>query len=134
MLSEKEAIEKLKEIRQDTITANKCGLSNNDFKEEIEVYDVVLSLLDKQIERFEKELDNKIDKLIEEQDEREEYTHSLEKILDKKNKTIDLMAEYINNGDIDEDVCKQMGEDMQCEEYTDLEHCKRCIKQYFERK
>lgn len=45
MLSEEQAIEKLKEIREDTIKANECGLSNNDFKEEIEVYNVVLNLI-----------------------------------------------------------------------------------------
>ena len=47
MLSEKQAIEKLKKIRQDTINANECGLSNNDFKEEIEVYDMVLNIIDR---------------------------------------------------------------------------------------
>ena len=49
MLSEdeKQAIEKLKKIREDTIKANECGLSNNDFKEEIEVYNTVLNLITK---------------------------------------------------------------------------------------
>ena len=32
MLSEEQAIENLKKIREDTIKANECGLSNNDFK------------------------------------------------------------------------------------------------------
>lgn len=50
MLSEEEkkSIDKLKKIREDTIKANECGLSNNDFKEEIEVYNVVLNLITKQ--------------------------------------------------------------------------------------
>ena len=47
MLSEERAIEKLKKIREDTIKANECGLSNNDFKEEIEVYDTVLNRITK---------------------------------------------------------------------------------------
>lgn len=49
MLSEEEkkAIEKLEEIREQTIRANECGLSNNDFKEEIEVYNTVLNLITK---------------------------------------------------------------------------------------
>lgn len=47
MLSEEQAIEKLKKIKKDTMTANECGLSNNDFKEEIEVYDTVLNLITK---------------------------------------------------------------------------------------
>ena len=53
MLSEKQAIEKLKKIKEDTIKANDCGLSNNDFKEEIEVYDVVLDLIKKQQKQLE---------------------------------------------------------------------------------
>ena len=53
MLSEEEAIEKLKKIKEDTIEANECGLSNNDFKEEIEVYDKVLNLIKKQREQLE---------------------------------------------------------------------------------
>ena len=65
-------IEKLKKIRQDTIKANECGLSNNDFKEEVEVYDMVLSLLDK-----------------------------LQKENEEKNKQIDLMVEYIYNMQIE---------------------------------
>lgn len=47
MLSEEQAIEKLKKIREQTIRANECGLSNNDFKEEIEVYNTVLNLITK---------------------------------------------------------------------------------------
>lgn len=72
MLSEEEkkSIDKLKKIREDTIKANECGLSNNDFKEEIEVYNVVLNLITKQ------------------QKENEE-----------KDKQIDLMARAIDNYD-----------------------------------
>ncbi len=62
MLSEEEkkAIEKLEEIREQTIRANECGLSNNDFKEEIEVYNTVLNLitkLQKEIEQKDKQID-----------------------------------------------------------------------------
>ena len=55
MLSEEEkkAIEKLKKIKKDTKIANECGLSNNDFKEEIKVYDTVLNLITKQQEQLE---------------------------------------------------------------------------------
>lgn len=73
MLSEdeKQAIEKLKKIREDTIKANECGLSNNDFKEEIEVYNTVLNL---------------ITKLQKENKEKDRY-------IKNKDKQIDLMAE-----------------------------------------
>lgn len=41
------------------------------------------------------------------------------------------MSETINNYDIDEDVCKQMGQKANCNEYEDAKECKECIKQYF---
>lgn len=88
MLSENEAIEKLKKIRQDTINANECGLSNNDFKEEIEVYDVVLNIID----RLRKE--NEENKYL--------YQKTLGDVVssNKENtelkKQLDLMAEFIN--------------------------------------
>ena len=55
-------------------------------------------------------------------------------MLEEKDKTIDLMAETINNHDIDEDICKQMGQKEDCNEFEDKEKCKDCIKQYFENK
>ena len=55
-------------------------------------------------------------------------------MLKKKDKIIDLMAEIINNYDIDEDVCKQMGQKANCNEFEDTKKCKECIKQYFENK
>lgn len=55
-------------------------------------------------------------------------------ILEEQDKIIDIMAETINNHDIDEDICKQMGEKANCNEFEDTEKCKECIKQYFENK
>lgn len=55
-------------------------------------------------------------------------------MLKEKDKQIDLMAEIINNNDIDEDICKQMGQKENCNEFEDKEKCKECIKQYFENK
>ena len=55
-------------------------------------------------------------------------------MLEEKDKTIDLMSETINNHDIDEDICKQMGQKENCNEFEDKEKCKECIKQYFENK
>lgn len=57
--------------------------------------------------------------------------NSLQKELKQKDKIIDLMAETINNHDIDEDICKQMGQKANCNEFEDTEKCKECIKQYF---
>lgn len=53
---------------------------------------------------------------------------------EEKDKIIDIMAEQINNYDIDEDVCKQMGQKEDCNEFEDKEKCKECIKQYFRNK
>ena len=64
----------------------------------------------------------------------ETYIEQLRKELGQKDKIIDLMAETINNHDIDEDICKQMGQKANCNEFEDTEKCKDCIKQYFENK
>lgn len=58
-----------------------------------------------------------------------EYMKWQKQELEQKNKIIDLMAETINN--IDEDICKQMGQKANCNEFEDTEKCKECIKQYF---
>lgn len=63
-----------------------------------------------------------------------EYMKWQKQELDQKDKIIDLMAETINNHDIDEDLCKQMGKKANCNEFEDTEKCKDCIKQYFENK
>lgn len=51
----------------------------------------------------------------------------------EKDKQIDLMAKYISNLEIDEDICmKNIANTELCnEKYS---NCKECIKQYFERK
>lgn len=53
--------------------------------------------------------------------------------LEKKDKMIDLMAEYISDLDIDEDICKKQS-DNNCDDINREVECKECIKQYFERK
>ena len=55
-------------------------------------------------------------------------------MLEEKDNTIDLMSEAINNNDIDEDICRRMGQKEDCNEFEDKEKCKECIKQYFENK
>lgn len=56
--------------------------------------------------------------------------------LKKKDKIIELMAIFIANLDIDEDICKYQIENF-CKEETgevSLDVCMKCIKQYFENK
>lgn len=62
----------------------------------------------------------------------DEYVEQLKKESREKDKIIYLMTETIN--DIDEDICKQMGQKANCNEFEDTEKCKECIKQYFENK
>ena len=49
--------------------------------------------------------------------------------IQKKDKMIDLMAEYIS----DLDICKKQS-DNNCDDINREVECKECIKQYFERK
>ena len=53
--------------------------------------------------------------------------------IQKQAKMIDLMAEYISDLDIDEDICKKQS-DNNCDDINREVECKECIKQYFERK
>lgn len=55
--------------------------------------------------------------------------------LDKKEAVINEMAEMINNHDIEEDVCKQMGKNRHCNDFIVSErNCINCIKEYFTNK
>ena len=49
-MNKESAIIRLKEILFRTIVANECGLSNNDFKDEIDCYNTILEVLEKQDE------------------------------------------------------------------------------------
>lgn len=72
-----------------------------------------------------------------EDEERNKYQDAIETVLpmlEEKDKIIDLMSEAINNNDIDEDICRCMGQKEDCNEFEDKEKCKECIKQYFENK
>ena len=82
--------------------------------------DIILNLIEKLQKENEKAL--------------AEYMEWKKQELGQKDKIIDLMAETINNHDIDEDICKQMGQKANCNEFEDTEKCKDCIKQYFENK
>lgn len=55
--------------------------------------------------------------------------------LEKKDKVINEMAEMINNHDIEEDVCRQMGKNRHCNDFIVSErNCINCIKEYFTNK
>lgn len=57
---------------------------------------------------------NLIEKLSKENEQLRTEVNSLKKELRQKDKIIDLIAETINNHDIDKDICKQMGQKANC--------------------
>lgn len=61
------------------------------------------------------------------------YFNEIQEELKCKDKQIDLMAEFINKQDIDEDICKNNMSDL-CDEFGLGINCIKCIKQYFESK
>ncbi|CDB32128.1 unknown [Clostridium sp. CAG:575] len=106
----------------------------------------VLSMLeekDKEIDKLKKHNDDLLRKLrnrVKQVKKLEKYSlykeefSRLNKQLQNKDKIIDLMSEAINNNDIDEDICRRMGQKENCNEFEDKEKCTECIKQYFENK
>ena len=63
-------------------------------------------------------------------DELVAFISQLQSLLKKKDKQIDLMAEYISKRDVEEDICmkNKTNPDWCNEDYT---NCQDCIKQYF---
>ena len=85
---------------------------------------------DELIEYLRRSCERKDESIISMRDEDAELACKVE----HQDKMIALMAEIINSNDIDEDICKQMGQKENCNEFEDKEKCKECIKQYFENK
>lgn len=105
---QEKAIERCKElIKQEH--ANWIGISNQIAIEE------VLNML--------KEKDKEIESI---RYIKNNFDYVVQKEIEKKDKIIDLMAEYINEIDVSEEICE--GKTM-CDE-----NCKECIKKYFKSK
>ena len=98
---QEEAIEIIDKMRKSHIEADECGLSNNDFKYEIRAMQTVLSML--------KEKDTE---------------------LKKKDKIIDLMAEFLGEKDMGYYKKEEGGEFLGIMR----RYSKEDWKQYFERK
>ena len=124
---EKEAIEYLKTRLYGNEGCKYIDVAQEDLR-------IFINLIDRlQNKKCEPEFD--MEKLQKENEKAlAQYVEWQKQELDQKDKIIDLMAETINNHDIDEDVCKQMGQKANCNEFEDKEKCKECIKQYFENK
>lgn len=101
------------------------------FNTDFEAIETVLNMLkekDTEIEKKDKMIDLRNKELIIKEDE---LKFSDEERI-KLNKMIDLMAEYISDLDIDEDICKKQS-DNNCDDINREVECKECIKQYFEK-
>lgn len=70
-------------------------------------------------------------RIIEKQQKENEQ---LRTALNSKDRQIDLMAEYISDQDIDEDICRKMIKEKQCNHFTYEPDCTECTKQYFKNK
>ena len=133
---QREAIEYLKEMKNNQKDLNKSGYVYANEK-----IDTALSLMKEQQEEIEKLKVNLAkscaDRTLDRETLKNQENENLEALhrayneeLDKKNKQIDLMAEYISKRDVEEDICmkNKTNPDWCNEDYT---NCKDCIKQYF---
>ena len=117
---EKKAIEKLKET-QDSYLKDELDLA----------IETVLNFITK----LQKENELAKEQLKKQCEIADERNNLLVKV-NRLESQIDLMAEYIANRDNDEDICKYQVAEW-CEDEEDgvlIEVCRKCIKQYFERK
>lgn len=109
------------------------GLCYNITEEYQEAMKLVLSMLEEKNNRI-NQLENMNKFQSKDIKEAVDYIFELNKEIEFRDKQIDLMSETINNHDIDEDICKQMGQKEDCNEFEDKERCKDCIKHYFKNK
>ena len=123
---QREAINRLKKLvrlrkSKNTIKYDNCICSTEDL-------DTALSL----IKELQKENDLAKEQLKKQCEIADERNNLLVKV-NRLESQIDLMAEYIATLDIDEDICmnNKINSEWCNEDYT---NCKKCIKQYFERK
>lgn len=142
---QEEVINKLRKItNRQILYGNKFGITIEGFRELQEDIETVLNMQkekDAEIEKYKKLLaDNLARNLNDSIKAKEKADTDLDDLnkgwqleLEKKDKMIDLMAEYISDLDIDEDICKKQS-DNNCDDINREVECKECIKQYFERK
>lgn len=155
---QEEAISRLRKItNRQILYGNKFGITIEGFKELQEDLETVLNMLKEkdaeihqkntelaeknaEIEKYKKLLaDNLARNLNDSIKAKEKADTDLDDLdkgwkveLEKKDKMIDLMAEYISDLDIDEDICKKQS-DNNCDDINREVECKECIKQYFEK-
>ena len=120
-MTKEQIIVGLNKMLDNTIKANECGLSNNDFKDDIELLKTVLSMLkekDTEIEEYKKMIATGIINTT-----KDELVQEKNKEIEKKDKIIDLMSEWLYEDDTSFGYGK----------LKDINTSEK-IKQYFERK
>lgn len=115
--SAEETIKTIEKMIKSYKQADECGLSTNDFKNEIKALEDILSDYKKIKEEF-KAVDNECSRLEQKEVELE--------------KAIDLMAKLISN--IIDCPLESEGEDLDCEKMCGLRTEEECWKQYFKNK
>ena len=129
-------------IKGKIITA-KQALINIGIVKEKEIWQHILSLKASDCVKIEKDEDYKrafdnlkvINMSLQENKSLKHTNKSYKGIINKQNKVIDEMANYIANWDVEEDICKKVEKPL-CNNETSVpvSYCVECVKQYFEKK
>ncbi len=146
-MNKEELLDKLRKMLFTTQQANECGLSNNDFKEDIETLSEAIGLIEKQEKEIHKlrkknndllsKLRNRIkqvNKLTKYSNYKKEFSN-LNRKIEKQEKIIDKMAEDIEEHMSEEvynflyicDKCKSNNEECHGD------YCTETIKEYFKK-
>lgn len=121
-MTEEKAIEIIDKMIKSYIEADECGLSNNDFKHEIEAMQTVLNVL--------KEKDKEIESI---RYIKNNFDYVVQKEIEKKDKIIDLIInEFYKRAKISKNCYIQKSKGI--EDCLKHKNCKECIKQYFKSK
>ena len=133
MLKEKdkeiEMLKDIKEIADTKVTELRKIKEVDKLESENWILQVKLQEKDKEIEKLKRENEHWKNEFEKELEDNRKNTCELLKqdlIIRKKDRQIDLMAEYINKIDVSEEICE---EKTMCDE-----NCKECVKQYFKSK
>lgn len=123
------------------VDSRECMYERNQTADESDLTTVYLKGYADAEEKYKKknkELSNQILKLYKEQDN---YNARIEKKnaeLKKKDRQINLMAKYLAINGVERDICNEKRIKENCKNVTvdniTVHRCKKCIKQYFERK
>ena len=134
MTKEQEVLKDLKKVTLEELDEAIKAVDKQEQEEAIEYFKKHIKYFEEQIKFIEATDCDYYNEELELYQNRVKQFNTVLSMLEEKDEKIDLMAETINNNDIDEDICRRMGQKENCNEFEDKEKCKDCIKQYFENK